>query len=605
MQATSLPEPPAQRVGGPRLLTGLLQGGLLYLLYRAFDAHAWPATTPQLFAPSSLVAILVPILLISGMGHLPRRSLLAWALTAAAVLAVLGWYDAWRIADLPLPVPQLNSRIDLPSQSVSPTAALTMFSIVGLFIAHALVLAAARDGRPVARHATYFDVAWKLGVQLGFSLLFVGVTWAVLQLGAALFGLIKLDFLTHMINKSWFGIPVTTFAFACAMQLTDVRPAIVRGIRGLALTLMSWLLPVTVVLVAGFLLSLPFTGLAPLWATRHAGSVLLLSAALLVGLINAARQDGDETATPVRAIRLGARVAAALLLPIVVLAIYALALRVADYGWTVERVQAAACMLVAACYALGYGWATFKGGWLPTLDRVNVATAFAILAVIVLIFSPLVDPSRVAVHSQVARLENGRVDARHFDFVFLRFDGARFGRDALDRIEAHPVGPDAAWVRQRIAAVRKLDHAWNRGDLDQGAVDLAANLHPHPANAVLPATLLHTDFGAMKNHWRLPACLHQAHNTCDVVWLDVTGDGQPELVVLPTDARSGGVLAEITPGQWRMIGSIETGQCGPARDALLAGTGHSVEPRLRDVEAGGQRLQVEPIELAEAKPACK
>lgn len=601
MQATSLPELPASSVGGSRLLTGLLQGGFLYLLYRAFDAHAWPATAPQLFAPLSLVAFLVPILLISGLGHLPRRSLLAWASAAAAVLAVLGWYGAWRIADLPLPQSQGHP----PVQSATPSPSLLLFSIVGLFIAHALVLAAARDGRPVARHATYFDVAWKLGVQLGFSLLFVGVTWMVLQLGAALFELVKLDFLKHMIGKSWFAIPVTTFAFAVAMQLTDVRPAIVRGIRGLALTLMSWLLPVTVLLIAGFLLSLPFTGLAPLWATRHAASVLLLSAALLVGLINAAWQDGNEEAAPARAIRLGARVAAALLLPTVALAIYALALRVADYGWTVERVQAAACMLVAACYALGYGWATFKGGWLPTLDRVNVATAFTILATIVLVFSPLVDPARIAVHSQMARLNTGRVDARHFDFVFLRFNGARFGREALDAAAAHPAGPDAAWVRQRIAAVRRLDNAWNRQALDKGAIDLAANLHPHPAGTVLPATLLHTDFGATENLWRLPACLHEAGETCDVVWLDVTGDGKPELVVLSNASPPSGVLAEIAPGQWRMVGSIDAARCGPARDALLAGNGRGIEPQLRDIDARGHRLHVEPVKPVEAQSACK
>jgi hypothetical protein len=152
MASTSLqPELPAPRVGGPRLLIGLLQGGLLYLLYRAFDDQAWPATLPQLFAPLSLAAVLVPILLISGLGHMPRRSLLWWALAAGVVLALLGWYDAWRIADLPMPQPKVYK----PAQAIKPTGPLLLFSIAGLFIAHALVLAAARDGRPVARHATY------------------------------------------------------------------------------------------------------------------------------------------------------------------------------------------------------------------------------------------------------------------------------------------------------------------------------------------------------------------------------------------------------------------------------------------------------------------
>jgi energy-converting hydrogenase Eha subunit A len=598
MSSNAIPHPelPAPHVGythvgGPRLLIGLLQGGLLYLLYRAFDGHAWPATAPQLFAPLALVALLAPVLLVSGVGHMARRSLLLWALTAAVVLAVLGWYDAWRIADLPLPQPKVYK----PAQSVTPTAPLVMFSIIGLFIAHALVLAAARDGRPVARHATYFDVAWKLGVQLGFSALFVGVTWLVLGLGAQLFELIKLDFLTRLLRKPWFWIPVSTFAFACAMQLTDVRPAIVRGIRGLALTLMSWLLPVAVLLVAGFLASLPFTGLAPLWATRHAATVLLLAAALFVGLVNAAWQDGSEAVAPARPVRVGARVAAVLLVPIVALAIHALALRVADYGWTVERVQAAACMLVAACYALGYAWAASRRGWLPTLDRVNTATAFVILAVIVLVFSPLVDPARIAVHSQLARLASGRVSAQHFDFVFLRFDGARFGRAALDRLDSQATGPDAALVRQRSASARKLGNKWDRGDLDKGQADLAANLRAHPAGTLLPATLLRTDFSGERERWGLPACLYLGHTVCDVVLLDVNGDGKPEAIVLP-DNGSIGVLGEIAPGQWRLIGTASGCLRGPARKALLDANAHGVEPALRDIEAGGKRLHLNPVD---------
>jgi hypothetical protein len=608
--APSHPELPAPRVGyphvgGPRLLIGLLQGGLLYLLYRAFDDHAWPATAPQLFAPLCLVAGLAPILLVSGLGHMPRRSLLLWALGAAVVLAVLGWYDAWRIADLPMPQPKVYS----PAQSIRPTNALVVFSIIGLFIAHALVLAAARDGRPVARHATYFDVAWKLGVQLGFSALFVGVTWLVLQLGAQLFELVKLDFLSRLIRKPWFAIPVTTFALACALQLTDVRPAIVRGIRGLALTLMSWLLPVAVLLVGGFLASLPFTGLAPLWATRHAASVLLLAAGLFVGLVNAAWQDGSEAAAPARPVRVGARVAALLLLPIVVLAIYALALRVADYGWTVERVQAAACMLVASCYALGYAWAASRRGWLLMLDRVNTATAFVIVAVLVLVFSPLVDPARIAVHSQMARLESGRVNAQRFDFAFLRFDGARFGRAALDRLErqaAQAGGPDAALTRQRIAAVRKLENPWNRHDLDQGPIDVAANLHPHPAGASLPASLLHADPASFGEHWRLPNCLYLKNKACDAVQLDVNGDGKPEVLLLPVDGQLGGVLAESAPGQWRLIGTVNVGACGAARAALLAGSARSVEPILRDISAGGAQLHVIPADpVKHDEPHCK
>jgi hypothetical protein len=457
----------------------------------------------------------------------------------------------------------------------------------------------------VARHATYFDVAWKLGVQAAFSALFVGVTWLVLQLGAQLFELVKLDFLTRLTRKPWFAIPVTTFALACAMQLTDVRPAIVRGIRGLALTLMSWLLPVAVLLVAGFLASLPVTSLAPLWATRHAATVLLLAAALFVGLVNAAWQDGSEAAAPARPVRLCARVAAALLLPLVVLAVYALALRVADYGWTVERVQAAACMLVASCYALGYAWTATRRGWLPTLGQVNTATAFVILAVLVLVFSPLLDPARIAVHSQLARLAGDRVDAQRFDVAFLRFDGARFGRAALDRLDAQASGPNAALMRQRIAAVRKMNKRWGANELDANQADLAANLRPHPAGASLPASLLHADPATLGERWRLPPCLYLKQTACDALLLDVNGDGKLDVILVAVGGQQGAVLAEAAPGQWRLVGTVRVSACGPARAALLAGTARSVEPALRDIEAGGVHLHVSPADPVKPEPNCK
>eukprot|EP01032_Pedospumella_encystans_P000177 gene177-195_t len=74
----------------------------------------------------------------------------------------------------------------------------------------------------------------------------------MLNLGSGLFMLVKLDFLKLLLREAWCNAPVLCFAFACAMHITDVRPAIVRGIRTLLLVLMSWLLPVTVALLAGW-----------------------------------------------------------------------------------------------------------------------------------------------------------------------------------------------------------------------------------------------------------------------------------------------------------------------------------------------------------------
>jgi hypothetical protein len=611
----SLPALTLPRVGSQRILLGLLQGLLLYLLYRAARDQAWPATHFLLFVPLVLVALFVPPILISGLGHMRRRRLVLWGAAAALVLAGLGCYAAWRTADLPPPLTgpsgARHARIPGVSRSTFPPEELLVFAAAGLFIAHALVMAAVRERRRIAAYTTYFDTAWKLGVQLAFSGLFTGVSWLVLFLGAQLFELVKLKFLTELLREEWFAIPVTAFAFACAMHLTDVRPAIVNGIRGLLLALMSWLLPVAVLLIGGFLATLPFTGLAPLWSTRHAASVLLAAAAALVVLVNAAWQQGGsgkEAAPAVNpVVRAAARIAALLLAPLVLIAIYALFLRVRDYGWTGDRVSAAACMLVAACYAGGYFGAALRPGWLPSLAQVNIGAAFVIIAVLLALFSPLLDPARISVNSQLARLASGKARADTFDFAFLRFDGERFGRAALDRLERTASGADAALLRRQVAVVRKMEGRWSRNQ-PQPPADLAANLRVHPDGARLPESFLRTDWLLKDQAYLYPDCLRRADRRCDAFLLDVTGDGKPEVLlfrvqgVQGTDGRNTGpdnlALGEDAQGRWSayanlMLPAID---CKALQGSLDTGKVGAIPAALADVEIGGLRARLTPVD---------
>jgi hypothetical protein len=587
-------------VATARLGIGLAQGVLLYLLYRASQQHAWPATLPLLFSPLLLTCLLAPLVLASSLGHLTRRQLLRWVACAAILVAALGCYDAWRGADLATPAGE--ARAGVPGSGGIPSAPLCVFSVLGLFIAHSLVLAAVRDRRRIAAYSTYFETAWKLAVQLAFSALFVGATWAALTLGAQLFMLVKLRFLHDIIEEAWFAIPVSTFALSCAMHLTDVRPAIVRGIRTLLLMLMAWILPVMALLVAGFLVSLPFTGLAPLWATRHAGSVLLLADALFVVLINAAWQNGETGSAVPRVVRASARVAALLLVPLTVLAVYALGLRVHEYGWTIDRIHAAACLLVASCYAIGYAQAAVRRGWLDSIARVNIATAFVVLATLLLVFSPLLDPARLSVNDQVGRLLSGKVAPAKFDFAWLRFDGLRFGREALARLDATATGPNAAAIRERIAAARSLQARPMRTSPELAPADIARNVHVWPKGARLPANFVAPAISL--DGAPAPACLREADQACDAVLLDLTGDGKPEIVLVGAARGPSTVMGENAKGQWQVVATLpyDTGGCGLLRDALVAGNVRAVPRALGDIEIGGQRVQVS--ERRAGPPEC-
>ncbi|RZA31576.1 MAG: DUF4153 domain-containing protein, partial [Lysobacteraceae bacterium] len=400
-------------------------------------------------------------------------------------------------------------------------------------------------------------------------------------------------FLSKAIAESWFSIPVTTFAFAAAMHLTDVRPAIVRGIRNLLLVLLSWILPVLALLVGGFLASLLFTGLEPLWATRRASAVLLGAAAAFVVLINAAWQNGS--APVARLVALSARAAALLLVPVTALAVYALVLRVQDHGWSDDRVIAAACMLVAACYAGGYAAAALRKGWLASIAGVNIAAAFVVLGVVLLLFSPLGDPDRLSTRDQMARLASGRVTAAGLDIAYLHFDAARYGRAALAQLEAQTGRPDAAQLRSRIAAVRKLPNRHMRKLLDAAAPDLAANLHVWPQGAHLPDSFMKTDWRLLADAQRIPACLVRSGKSCDALLLDLGGDARPEVMLFGAEPWDTVFATEDADGRWRIAGAPVSGfvACAGGKDALRAGLVRSVPPVWRDLEIAGRRIPLQ------------
>ncbi len=253
-------EPPRdaqQALAIRRLMAGALQGIVLYLLYLSIDTASWPSTDPYWMAPLLLMLfVFVPLLFLQAVGTMRGRTLMFWTAAATILLVVLAWYDIWRQWQ---PTPQIGS----PGGDGAMTFALIAFSIVGLFIAQSLIAASDADRRYVASYTAYFDAAWKLGVQLALAAAFVGVFWGVLWLGAVLFNLINLHFIETLIEKPWIAIPATTLATAAAIHVTDVRARLVAGIRTVAHTLLSWLLPLMTLIAVGFTLSLIFTGLAP------------------------------------------------------------------------------------------------------------------------------------------------------------------------------------------------------------------------------------------------------------------------------------------------------------------------------------------------------
>lgn len=566
-----------RRTGAIRIAVGFLQGLTLWGLTEAADHKLWPATEPGFFGALAMVAMFLPFVLLGGVANLRPRTLAIWAVFSAAVLAALGLHDLIRQGDI-------------PPGGLWVSGQLMTFGAAGLFIAHHLVAGGDAEQKLIARYPRYFDTAWKHGVQIVLSAGFVGVFWIVLYLGAALFDLIGIKFVSEIIQKSWFYLPATATMFAAAVHVTDVRPALIRGIRTVALTLLAWLLPVLVLLATAFLLALPFTGLDPLWKTRSATGALLAAAATLIILINAAYQDGEPDGIVPLVLRGAGRVGGLVLVPLVGIAIYALWLRIAQHGLTPDRITAAACALVGAVYAVGYAFSAVRlGRWMRRLEITNVVAAFVILAALLAIFSPLADPARLSVNDQVARLKAGKVTPEKFDYHFLRFESERYGREALAKLQAE--GGEVGRLAKEVRSRRESDR-WSGREPGQSLADF---IDVWPKGRTLPKSFLDADLAnALGDR---PYC--RANQRCDAAFADLNGDGREEILI----ALYGEVRAySSTPdGKWSAAGTYEVRECisddGMITD-LRAGKVGALEPRWNDLSIGGRRFTITPTTKA-------
>lgn len=570
----------ARGLAAARIGIGLVQGVLLYLLWRSaasMDALAWPASNPPIFAALALACAFTPVMLLAGVGRLSPRGLTLWGLIAAAVLALMGWHDAAQQASDYFRPPYLRFPV-------------IAFSAAALFIAHHLILPAAASRRWIADFDDYFDTAWKAGVQLVLSLGFTGAFWLLLFLGAALFRIIGLRFLEDLIGEEWFSIPVTCLVFAIAVQLTDVRAALIRGVRTVALMLLSWLLLVITVLVAGFLAALPFTGLDGLWKTGSATALVLSAAAALIILINTAYQDGREDNLPPVVLRVAVRVAAVLLIPLILIAIWGLSLRIGQHGLTPDRIIASACALVGVLYAAGYGWAALspfwkKTAWMKPLERTNVAAAVLTVGVILALFSPLLDPARLSVGDQVARLKRGAASPATFDYGFLRFDAGKVGRAAL----ADLAGVPNAEVARRAKAAQATRSRYDLDQTDEAIPARAPRIAAWPADSALPAGFVTPVRPGDPRY----GC--QAAGDCVATTRDLNGDGKVEILL--ADNYRIALFAQGTTGAWAHQGDYRIAYCGSgpnnARDLLKAPQTAPVAPIWPDLSTprGAGRFQ--------------
>ncbi len=296
-------------------------------------------------------------------------------------------------------------------------------------------------------------------VACGFAL----ITILLVLLLSELFQLIGIDLIKDLLDKAWAPWLLVGGALGAAIGLLRDRDKIVGTLQRVATAILSFLAPILAAGLVLFVLALPFTGLEPLWEQTRATTPILLACILgSVILINAVIGSGseDDESRP-RMVRWAAAALAAVVLPLAIVAAVSTGKRIAQHGFTPDRLWAAVFVAITVAGAAAYLYALVRGrgGWPALLRSVNLRVAIGICLVALFLALPIVNFGAISTRDQVARLQAGRIAPERFDWAALRFDFGPSGRKALERLAA---GPDLV-VRQRAREALRAATRWAMG----------------------------------------------------------------------------------------------------------------------------------------------
>ena len=415
-----------------------------FAVNRLVDNSGDPAIWRQVAATFIIIATLAFVMTAE-----LRRLLWAatFALGSAAILAFVGWFTAsynkgGEIAEYPF-----------------------LAGLFALLIAAPLFQTVRDEGAWRFPYARLHGHVWTDAVIGAASLAFTGVSFLLAYLIAQLFDLIGIKLFTDLLREGWFGAILAGFAFGAALGLLRERDALVATLQKLVLVVFSVLAPVLAFTLVGFLISLPFTGLAPLWDSGVPTTpVLLFAAAGAVGLINAVVGDGKADGSSNRVLRWSALLLSLSILPLAVISALSMGARIGQYGWTPDRIWGLIAVVVACVYGVAYLVAVARAlrakmplDWDDHLRPANVKIALGICGLALFLAMPILDFGAMSARDQVARLKSGKTKEAEFDWKAMAFDFGPKGRAALKTLSK--TGSD--FQKESAKAALNTPDRWN------------------------------------------------------------------------------------------------------------------------------------------------
>jgi hypothetical protein len=365
-------------------LAGGLAGGLVWAVFKAGEKD-WIGHYPAfalfgliLVGFGALLAMAGPI----GFGRALPRAFGLGALVAGLIgLTALRWGEAEDLFNSPIPAFALLTVAALPVP---------------------FLIAAARTSW--RDYPALFLEAWSIVLRGAAAGAFTGLVWLVIYLSDEVLRIVGIDAISRLLAHEVVPMVLTGAVFGLGMAVIyDLAELLSPYV---VLRVFRLFLPVVLAVMAVFLIALPFRGLDGLAGGLSPAALLLTMVAGGVALVSIAidQTDADATQSP---LLLRCAKGLALVLPVVAgLALYAIWLRLADYGWSPERLFILLVAAVGLAYGLVYALAVLRGaGWMERIRQGNIRVALGIIALAALWLTPVLNAERISAQSQLARFE--------------------------------------------------------------------------------------------------------------------------------------------------------------------------------------------------------
>ncbi|TGB78682.1 DUF4153 domain-containing protein [Escherichia sp. E4702] len=498
---------PATRWG--MVATGLIQGLVCYFLitWLAVDNNNWLVYgIPATVALSSVLLFTVE--------SFKQKRLWGWlALVFIATLAMSGWLK-WQI------------------DGMSPWRAdqeLWEFGCYLLLMAMLLlpwIQLNLHERKEQTNYSFFYQSAWHNALILMVIFITNGLTWLVLLLWSELFKLVGITFFsTLFFSTDWFIYLTLGLVTALAVILARTQSRLIASIQKLFTLIATGLLPLVSLLTLLFIITLPFAGLNAI--SRHISAAgLLLTLAFLQLLLMAIVRDPRKASLPwTGPLRCLIKMSLLVAPLYVLIAAWAIWMRVAQYGWTTERLHGALAVVVLLVWSLGYFVSiAWRKGQNPLVlqGKVNLTVSLLVLVILVLLNSPVLDSMRISVNSHMARYQSGKNTPDQVSIYMLEHSG-RYGRAALESLKS-----DVEYMKdpkRRRGLLMAFDGV-QRLQQQISEKALADNVFIAPGSGKPDTTFWSV---VMKNRYNAMICIEK--DACVLVEQDLNSDGRAERIL--------------------------------------------------------------------------